>query len=622
MRIRNYFLALAVLLSVMLKAQNCTVYSLPYSENFDGNSWVPGSGFFNFINSGDTIDSCWFRPSNTIINKWGSLQTNFNFYTGPTVDASGTGKFIGYESNSGGATLGIIRSPSIAIVNANQPYLYFKYYLHGADIGTLTVSALSKRTGALVVLKTKTGQRQANKTSPWLEDSVSLLQFSGDTIQVTFGASALGFASDMAIDEVEVKNLGINCGAPRFLTQTAADSSSMTLTWLSTNVNSQSKLRWYNVINGPSSIVDIPNVSSPYTLTGLQPGNDYVIRIIDSCGSQLTNSIAGTFATVCVPVLPDFTSVSSFLGVNFTSLSQNADSIIWTFDTLGVSQSFNPNYIFPKAGLYSIQIKVFNECGQVDSLLKIIEVCDTLEADFSREFRNDSVVYIANPQNKASAYFWDLDDGFTGSGDTISVKYTNFNAKTVSLLAINNCVDSSFFSQNFPSCLSPKADWTYTILNPINAGLRIGFNASLSRNANSYIWDFGDGNSDTGIAPVHIYNVPSLNYVVTLKAINRCGELSVRTFPLNQLALQESRSAVNLEIFPNPNDGLVFFNKPAGKSWRWTLYNVQGKIEAQGNLNELAEGFVLPSNVKSGMYQLLINDAKGSTIHKTSLRVD
>jgi PKD repeat protein len=609
------------LLSFSTQAQSCNVLNIPFTENFDGNNWVPGTGFFNFVNAGDSIDSCWFRPSNTVTAKWGPLQTNFNSYTGPLTDASGTGKFVSFES-SGAVSSGIIRSPQIAIVNANQPYLYFKYYLFGADIGTLTVAALSKRTGSLTILKTKTGQRQANKTSAWLEDSVSLLLFSGDTVQISFFASALGVASDMAVDEVEVKNLGINCAAPRNLTQTLNGSNSMTLSWLTTNTNSQTKLRWYNVLNGPSSSVDIPNVSSPYTLSGLQPGNDYVIRLIDSCSSQLTNSIAGTFLTACGLPVSSFTSNGKFLGVNFVSTSQNADSTFWFFDTLGTSLIVNPNYIFPKGGLYQIKLKIVNDCGESDSLVTSIEVCDTLKGNFRREFRNDSILYIADPQNKASAYFWDLDDGFVGIGDTISVKYADFDAKNVTLQAINNCGDTVAVIKNFPGCISPKADWDYTILSPINAGLRIRFNAALSRNASSYIWDFGDGNSDTGIAPVHIYNLPSLNYIVTLRAINTCGEVSIRFFPLNQLGIPQDMPIMNLNVFPNPSEGYVNLSQASGENWHWSIYNALGKKVGEGQLKKMDEGFPLPENINSGIYQLLIKDPTSLFFYRTALKVN
>ena len=50
----------------------CTAFTAPVAENFDGSSWVSGSGFGN---DNDAIDNCWSRnPDGTNNNYFGELD--------------------------------------------------------------------------------------------------------------------------------------------------------------------------------------------------------------------------------------------------------------------------------------------------------------------------------------------------------------------------------------------------------------------------------------------------------------------------------------------------------------------------------------------------------------------
>ncbi len=65
------------------------------------------------------------------------------------------------------------------------------------------------------------------------------------------------------------------------------------------------------------------------------------------------------------------------------------------------------------------------------------------------------------------------------------------------------------------SCGKPIADFTYITEQSI-APATIQFD-NLSKDAKSYLWDFGDGNTSTETAPSHVYR-SSGNYTVQLKA--------------------------------------------------------------------------------------------------------
>lgn len=73
-----------------------------------------------------------------------------------------------------------------------------------------------------------------------------------------------------------------------------------------------------------------------------------------------------------------------------------------------------------------------------------------------------------------------------------------------------------------------------------------------SQFANSYLWDFGDGNNSTDKDPAHTYSQNG-NYTITLKAINACGEDdSSISIQLGDPAGIEEKGPNNLRIWPNP----------------------------------------------------------------------
>jgi PKD repeat protein len=66
--------------------------------------------------------------------------------------------------------------------------------------------------------------------------------------------------------------------------------------------------------------------------------------------------------------------------------------------------------------------------------------------------------------------------------------------------------------------LAPTAAFTATPTNGFSP-LTVTF-ANTSANAASYVWNFGDGTTDTNVNPVHIYSATNTRpFTVTLQAI-------------------------------------------------------------------------------------------------------
>lgn len=548
------------------ESTNCGIASLPFIENFDNTPWQSGTGFFN---TGDQISNCWTRNRNGQNDKWGTRNgATSSFNTGPNSDASGSGNYIYFESNfSSSSNIATMRTPEVALLNVSDVNLYYQYHMFGNDIGTLQIRLNTRNNGNGIILKTWTGQQQTSSAAAWKIDSIDLNNYVGDTVEVIFRVTPINgsFAGtgDIAIDEVAIRSSGPSCGIPTNLQLTNATYNSINFSWNITNTSgSTTNLRWYEASAGPGTATVVNGITSPYSINGLNPTTDYVIELFDSCGTIASSSLIDTLSTLtCDSVSASFTFIKRFLNRRFTSIVSNADTLYWSFGNGDSSNAQDPNYTYPSPGTYTVTLIAANDCGNADTSIQVINVCDTLFANFSWIQTADSTIFNADTSNNAIGYSWDLDDGFSGTGPRSSVKYGDNLEKTVTLTSWNACGDTVRNTRKVKPCDPPIADWTYTILNPINAGLRVQFDGTLSQNAISYDWDFGDGTSGTGPNPIHIYSTPGLFYEVELTVRNNCGGIDTRKFKLNQIGIEES-SLSKVTVYPNPFKHEVRINWP------------------------------------------------------------
>ncbi len=527
----------------------CNPYTMPFIENFDGLVWQEGTGA---TNDADAIDPCWLRPITTQM-RWGTgAGPTPSANTGPSADISGSGNYIYTEASRGAAEARISTPPIIIDTVYAAPHIFYSYHMYGASITDLEIEIDDGST--VSIARTHTGQQQTSNAAAWISDSIDITAYIGDTITITFIGDATTFTGDIALDGIEVRDALLPCPDPTNLTATNILQNEFTLNWTSTNGSNQSIVTYYDLTTGPGSLVVVTGLSSPYTITGLNPNTAYAVSVYDSCSlGQFSGNIFDTITTLpCDTVTANFTNVNSYLGVSFDGTSSvNADTLIWNFGDGNNGGGFNVNHIYATAGLYNVSLYALSDCGVGDTITVPIRVCDTLKPQLNFTLINDSISFDATGSN-ASSFRWDFGDGSTDTNRSGSYTYPLSGSYTLSLTVYNLCGDSATVSQNIQICAPPKADWTYTVLAPINNGLRIQFDASASTNATSYSWDFGDGNTGTGVNPIHIYQTPGLFYYVTLTVTNACGTTDEWGWNLYAIGLEEIAGIETLEVYPNP----------------------------------------------------------------------
>jgi len=264
--------------NVTAQSSNCA-FTAPYSENFDGSTWVNATGSGTSFNWPNQVDSCWSRPSG--FNHFGPRNgvTGSSPSTGPTSDVSGSGNFLLLES-SWGADSGEINSPNIFIPNTlPNPHLKFHYHMAGVHIDSLVVMVDSG--SGFHSIHSLVGEQQFSHNGDWLVATADLSAYSGDTLQIKFKGYYHGYTADISIDEVSVESL--TCGQTKGLSIATTYKHSLQLNWeVGTATNWQ--VEYGPAGFSPGNGTRLTAGTNSFTVSGLSTSVTYDFYVRDSCG--------------------------------------------------------------------------------------------------------------------------------------------------------------------------------------------------------------------------------------------------------------------------------------------------------------------------------------------------
>ncbi|WP_345170446.1 M14 family zinc carboxypeptidase, partial [Algibacter aquimarinus] len=208
----NYSAATTVTTSFNVIQIACTgteISSFPYSENFDsgigdwtqGENDVPGTNYEDWTltsggtTSGQTGPTLDFTEENT-----GGAFTGSYFFTEAST-ANGS-------SNVGPGVTVTLVSPCINLAGYKDTMFSFYYHMfdnNSGDMGDLLLEVSTNNGNSWITVNTISGQQQTTQTSPWLQTTVDLSAYDGQTIKIRFaGATGGNYRSDMAIDEINL----------------------------------------------------------------------------------------------------------------------------------------------------------------------------------------------------------------------------------------------------------------------------------------------------------------------------------------------------------------------------------------------------------------------------------
>ncbi|NNF02436.1 MAG: hypothetical protein HKN22_07105, partial [Bacteroidia bacterium] len=185
-----------------LTVENQISQPLPFEEDFE--TFTHLSPGFN----GPDFPNGW-------VSNYGGSGAYWNAEIGGTQNSTGTGplydhtldgmpggKYMFTESFSPYGTTLTFTSPCIEISGA-LPLLSYWYHKYGATMGDLYVDV--DNGSGFVTVDSVIGQQQTSETDPWIEDTVDLSAYIGQSVKIQFRAvMGSSFTSDMAIDDIKV----------------------------------------------------------------------------------------------------------------------------------------------------------------------------------------------------------------------------------------------------------------------------------------------------------------------------------------------------------------------------------------------------------------------------------
>jgi len=278
----------------------------------------------------------------------------------------------------------------------------------------------------------------------------------------------------------------------------------------------------------------------------------------------------------------DFSNTVSGATAEFTELAMNENSYDWDFGDGASSTESNPVHEFPGAGDYEVTLTVTNDCGSSTITQTISIVGMAPEASFTADAITGCAPFVVNFEDlstgEPTAWSWSFPGGTpsTSTDQNPSITYETAGTYEVTLMVTNDFGENTFSQEPYIIVEDlPTANFES------NEGADIGvidFD-NTSTGANSYEWDFGDGEMSTEENPSHQYAEGGM-YTVILTATNDCG--SVTTELIVDVMITGVEDFENIDIFnlyPNPNNGLfvLILEGRGAESLTFSLLNVLGQ---------------------------------------------
>ncbi|TVQ49604.1 MAG: PKD domain-containing protein [Saprospirales bacterium] len=271
--------------------------------------------------------------------------------------------------------------------------------------------------------------------------------------------------------------------------------------------------------------------------------------------------------------------------VSFFQNTSNTDTWEWDFGDGTKSSDENPTHLYQNEGRYDVLLSLYNICDTIE-LNQTITIGDFPASSFSIAGESNgcvpfSVDFINQSTPVSADFIWFFEGGNpeTSSMPNPTVIYEIPGAYSVRLIVSNSLgvdtleIDDFIVADGFPVADFVAIEGVDGIFEFLNT----------SSGEDSYLWDFGDGNSSTEENPSHQYEV-SGNYIVELIAINNCGSDTVsQEIQYTFVYLFDELSA---RLYPNPSSGLVFveFSAEVSSDILFEIYDLTGKKLKSGEL--------------------------------------
>ncbi|MBL4624603.1 MAG: PKD domain-containing protein, partial [Flavobacteriales bacterium] len=311
--------------------------------------------------------------------------------------------------------------------------------------------------------------------------------------------------------------------------------------------------------------------------------------------------------------IANFTTTTNGLSASFTDTSTVAVTYEWDFGDSTTSSVPNPNHIYSGDGNYNVCLVISDNCGNTDTTCAIVSIgCANPGSQF---FYVDSNLQVnfTNTSTDYDSTLWNFGNGITDTSENQSIIFDTTGSYTICLITYNSCGSDTSCETITLSCPLPVANFSQTTNN-----LELSL-IDNTINADSVLWNFGDGTTTSNSPITHIYNTAG-SYVITLIAYNGCGTDTMETLItlIDGTGIQE-KEPCEIELV---NDQNVIQLKPnnscIANDYFIEIYDLSGRLIKMGKINLSTE--ININNFNSGVYIYQISSAENTQSGKLIIK--
>ena len=288
-------------------------------------------------------------------------------------------------------------------------------------------------------------------------------------------------------------------------------------------------------------------------VTYSQPGVYSATLTVGNALGSNTKTVSDA-ATIQSAPTADFSVQIAGRTITLFNSSVGTGNFLWEFGDGNTSTLENPVHTYIADGDYLVTLTVTNICGssfRVENVVIITPPSCNFEATPTSGCNSMTVNFFSNASNNTLFYTWSFPGGNPSVSDQPNpiVTYQTPGRYDVFLTVSNNQFSFNQVRENYITLgADAVANFSYTAQGGVYQFI------NQSTNANSYLWNFGDGNTSTQTNPTHVYT-ESGNYNVSLTAINNlCANSStsqvieVALAPVAQMSSSTTGGCVSLEV--------------------------------------------------------------------------
>lgn len=406
------------------------------------------------------------------------------------------------------------------------------------------------------------------------------------------------------------------------LAPTAAFNSDTTIVCASGNIqfNSQassSTTTWLWTFEGGSPATStLPNPLVQYAVPGIY---DATLTVSNASG-QNTLTLTDYVTVLGLPTAT-FASSQTNNVVNLTNTGNGATSTSWQIihgEDIFVGGGNNIEYTASANGTFQVVMTNQNQCGQMVSdtaqfTINVFPIASFNINGGSAACASQPVTYAATGSNYTYQWAFAGAQPSTSTDQNPTVYYALPGSYTVQLIS------SNAFGNDTLNTSVLIGDVPNAVFSSLVANNQVQFTNNTT-NANSYVWQFGDGNTSTIQNPTHTYTTGG-TYTVKLIATNNCGmDTSINTVLIVLSSTSEALKGLGLEVYPNPASDKVFVRINANETIHIHLdiIDMAGNI-LQKNKHSILGETIIPIETEtysSGLYLLRLTTEAGSAVYK------